>query len=195
MPLHRVCVFSGSSLGARPEYADAASAVGRLLAASGITLVYGGASVGLMGVLADATLQAGGRVIGVIPRALVEQEIAHTGLTELRVVESMHERKAEMADLSDGFLALPGGLGTLEELFEIWTWGHLGYHQKPCGLLNTSEYYTSLLKFVDDMVVEKFVRETQRGMLIVDRDAETLLRAMAEFRPPETRRLQSRDDL
>jgi uncharacterized protein (TIGR00730 family) len=195
MPLHRVCVFSGSSLGARPDYAEAASAVGRLLAASGITLVYGGASIGLMGVLADATLQAGGRVIGVIPRALVEQEIAHTGLTELRVVESMHERKAEMADLSDGFLALPGGLGTLEELFEIWTWGHLGYHQKPCGLLNTSEYYTSLLKFVDDMVVEKFVRETQRGMLIVDRNADTLLRAMAEFQPPETRRLQPRDDL
>ena len=195
MPLHRVCVFSGSSLGARPDYADAASAVGRLLATSGITLVYGGASVGLMGVLADATLQAGGRVIGVIPRALVEQEIAHTGLTELRVVESMHERKAQMADLSDGFLALPGGLGTLEELFEIWTWGHLGYHQKPCGLLNTSEYYTSLLKFVDDMVVEKFVRETQRGMLIVDRDAGTLLRAMAEFQPPETRRLQPRDEL
>jgi uncharacterized protein (TIGR00730 family) len=195
MPLHRVCVFSGSSLGARPDYADAASAVGRLLAASGITLVYGGASIGLMGVLADATLQAGGRVIGVIPRALVEQEIAHTGLTELRVVESMHERKAEMADLSDGFLALAGGLGTLEELFEIWTWGHLGYHQKPCGLLNTSEYYTSLLKFVDDMVVEKFVRETQRGMLIVDRNADTLLRAMAEFQPPETRRLQPRDDM
>jgi uncharacterized protein (TIGR00730 family) len=195
MPLHRVCVFSGSSLGARPDYAEAASAVGRLLAASGITLVYGGASIGLMGVLADATLQAGGRVIGVIPRALVEQEIAHTGLTELRVVESMHERKAEMADLSDGFLALPGGLGTLEELFEIWTWGHLGYHQKPCGLLNTSEYYTSLLKFVDDMVVEKFVRETQRGMLIVDRNADTLLSAMAEFQPPETRRLQPRDDL
>jgi len=195
MPLHRVCVFCGSSPGARPEYADAASAVGRLLATSGITLVYGGASIGLMGVLADATLQAGGRVIGVIPRALVDQEIAHAGLTELRVVETMHERKAEMADLSDGFLALPGGLGTLEELFEIWTWGNLGYHQKPCGLLNTSEYYTSLLKFVDDMVVEKFVRETQRGMLIVDRDAETLLRAMAEFRPPETRRLQPRDDL
>jgi uncharacterized protein (TIGR00730 family) len=195
MPLHRVCVFCGSSPGARPEYADAAGAVGRLLAASGITLVYGGASVGLMGVLADATLQAGGRVIGVIPRALVDQEIAHTGLTELRVVESMHERKAEMADLSDGFLALPGGLGTLEELFEILTWGNLGYHQKPCGLLNTSEYYTSLLKFVDDMVVEKFVRETQRGMLIVDRDADTLLRAMAEFKPPETRRLQPRDDL
>jgi hypothetical protein len=195
MPLHRVCVFCGSSPGARPEYADAASAVGRLLATSGITLVYGGASIGLMGVLADATLQSGGRVIGVIPRALVDQEIAHAGLTELRVVETMHERKAEMADLSDGFLALPGGLGTLEELFEIWTWGNLGYHQKPCGLLNTSEYYTSLLKFVDDMVVEKFVRETQRGMLIVDRDAETLLRAMAEFRPPETRRLQPRDDL
>jgi uncharacterized protein (TIGR00730 family) len=195
MPLHRVCVFCGSSPGARPEYAEAASAVGRLLAASDITLVYGGASVGLMGVLADATLKAGGRVIGVIPRALVDQEIAHTGLTELRVVESMHQRKAEMADLSDGFLALPGGLGTLEELFEIWTWGNLGYHQKPCGLLNTSEYYTSLLKFVDDMVVEKFVRETQRGMLIVDRDAETLLRAMGEFRPPETRRLQPRDDL
>jgi uncharacterized protein (TIGR00730 family) len=195
MPLHRVCVFCGSSPGGRPEYTEAAAAVGRLLAVSGIGLVYGGASIGLMGTLADAAIAAGGTVIGVIPAALQGQEIAHPGLTELHVVESMHERKAMMADLSDGFLALPGGLGTLEELFEIWTWGHLGYHQKPCGLLNIADYYTSLLKFVDDMVVEKFVRETQRGMLIVDREPGALLRAMADFRPPETRRLHARNEL
>ncbi len=188
MAFKRVCVFCGSSPGARPEYADSAARVGRLLAENGIALVYGGASIGLMGVLADSALAAGGAVIGVIPESLVKEEIAHQGLTELMVVASMHERKATMADLSDGFLALPGGLGTLEELFEIWTWGHLGHHQKPCGLLNIADYYTSLLKFVDDMVVEKFVRETQRGMLIVDRDPEVLLRSMADFRPPETRR-------
>ncbi len=194
MPLRRVCVFCGAQAGARPEYAQAAERVGRLVAENGITLVYGGASVGLMGVLADSALAAGGRVVGVIPRGLMEKEIAHQGLTELVVVETMHERKAQMADRSDGFLALPGGIGTLEELFEIWTWGQLGFHQKPCGLLNTAEYYTSLLKFVDDMVVEQFVRETQRGMLIVDRDPEVLLRAMADFRPPETRRLQPREE-
>ena len=194
MPLRRVCVFCGSSPGARPEYAEAAAAVGRLLAEQSITVVYGGASVGLMGVLADAALAAHGRVIGVMPEAMASLEHAHRGLTELRIVASMHERKAEMADLADGFLALPGGLGTLEELFEIWTWGNLGYHQKPCGLLNIADYYTSLLKFVDDMVVERFVRETQRGMLIVDRDAASLLRAMADFRPPETRRLESREE-
>jgi hypothetical protein len=194
MPLRRVCVFCGSSPGARPEYAEAAAAVGRLLAAQSMTLVYGGASVGLMGVLADAAIGAGGTVIGVMPESLADREISHPGLTELHVVPTMHERKATMADLSDGFLALPGGLGTLEELFEIWTWGHLGYHEKPCGLLNIADYYTSLLKFVDDMVVEKFVRETQRGMLIVDRDPAALLQAMGEFRPPETRRLQPRDD-
>ena len=188
MALRRVCVFCGSSPGARPEYAESAAAVGRLLAENGIGLVYGGASVGLMGTLADSALAAGGTVIGVIPESLVKEEIAHPGLTQLQVVASMHDRKAAMADLSDGFLALPGGLGTLEELFEIWTWGHLGHHQKPCGLLNTADYYTSLLKFVDDMVVEKFVRETQRGMLIVDRDPATLLRGEEVRHPPETRR-------
>lgn len=194
MPLRRVCVFCGSNSGARPEYAEAAATVGRLLAQNGLTLVYGGASVGLMGTLADAALAAGGEVIGVIPESIADREISHPGLTRLQVVATMHERKAAMADLADGFLALPGGLGTLEELFEIWTWGHLGYHEKPCGLLNIADYYTSLLKFVDDMVVEKFVRETQRGRLIVDRDPDALLRAMADFRPPETRRQFARDD-
>lgn len=192
--LRRVCVFSGSSAAARPEYGDAAARVGRLLAENALTLVYGGASGGLMGLLAEAALGAGGRVIGVMLEEPVEKESAHPGLTELRVVPTVHERKVQMADLSDGFLALPGGIGTLEEIFEIWTWGQLGFHQKPCGLLNTAEYYTSLLKSVDDLAVERFVRETQRGMLIVDRDPEALLRAMADFRPPETRRLAPRDD-
>ena len=192
--LRRVCVFCGSSEGARPEYAEAARSVGRLLAENALTVVYGGGSVGLMGVLADAALAAGGRVVGVIPKVLMEKERVHAGLTELRVVESMHDRKRDMADLSDAFLALPGGIGTLEELFEVWTWGTLGIHQKPVGLLNIADYYTSLLKFVDDMVVERFVRESQRGMLVVSRSVEELLRSLADFQPPETRRWLEADE-
>jgi len=168
--------------------------VGRLLAENALTVVYGGGSVGLMGVLADAALAAGGRVVGVIPKVLMEKERVLAGLTELRVVESMHDRKRDMADLSDAFLALPGGIGTLEELFEVWTWGTLGIHQKPVGLLNIADYYTSLLKFVDDMVVERFVRESQRGMLVVSRSVEELLRSLADFQPPETRRWLEADE-
>lgn len=141
--------------------------------------MYGGASVGIMGVLADATLAAGGRVVGVIPRALVDREIAHTGLTELHVVDTMHERKARMAELSDAFVALPGGLGTLEELFEIWTWGMLGLHDKPYGLLDVDGYYEPLIRFLDHARDEGFVRPAQRDRLVVDTDADRLLAALA----------------
>ena len=141
--------------------------------------MYGGASVGIMGVLADATLAAGGRIVGVIPRALVDREIAHAGLSELHVVETMHERKARMAELSDAFLALPGGLGTLEELFEIWTWGMLGLHHKPYGVLDVDGYYQPLIKFLDHARDEGFVRPSQRDRLVVDTDAERLLAALA----------------
>src|ERR1043165_174167 len=146
-PFRRVCVFCGSSPGARPEYRQAAEAMGRLLASRRIGLVYGGGNVGLMGLLADAALSAGGEVIGVIPRHLDAREVAHRGLPDLRVVASMHERKALMADLSDAFIALPGGLGTLEEMFEILTWAQLGLHRKPCGLLNVLGYFDRLLSF------------------------------------------------
>ncbi|NOT08516.1 MAG: TIGR00730 family Rossman fold protein [Gemmatimonadales bacterium] len=153
-----------------------------------------GGSAGSIGMVVDAALAAGGKVIGVVLDLPAEREGAHPGLTELQLVPSVSERDAALADLSDGFLALPGGLGTLEELFDIWTWGSLGFNEKPCGLLNIADYYTTLLKTVDDAVVEKFVRETQRGMLIVDRDPEVLLRAVADFRPPETRRLMPLED-
>src|SRR6187549_1487199 len=145
----RVCVFAGSSSGSRPEYRTAAEDLGRELAARGIELVYGGAHVGLMGGVADAVLAGGGRVTGVIPKALVDKEVAHTGLTDLRIVASMHQRKALMVDLSDAFIALPGGWGTLDEMFEILTWAQLGLHRKPCGLLNVQKYFDRLLAFLD----------------------------------------------
>jgi uncharacterized protein (TIGR00730 family) len=178
-----VCVYCGSSPGADPAFADAAGEVGRLLAASGRTLVYGGGRVGLMGVVADAALGAGGRVIGVIPQALVDKEMAHHGLSELRVVGSMHERKALMADLSDGFLALPGGIGTMEEFFEVWTWGQLGLHAKPYGLLNVGGFFAPLLAFLDRLVEQRFVRPEHRAMLLVGGDANGLLTDMAGHRP------------
>ena len=149
-----VCVFCGSSMGRRPEYRSGAEAIGRAIARSGRTLVYGGAKVGLMGVVADGALSEGGRVIGVLPEALASKELAHEGLAELHIVGSMHERKAKMADFSEGFVALPGGAGTLEEIFEVWTWGQLGYHRKPCGFFNIAGYYDRLLDFLDSMVTE-----------------------------------------
>jgi uncharacterized protein (TIGR00730 family) len=182
--VNAVCVYCGSSPGSDPAYAAAARAVGRLLAESGRTLVYGGGHVGLMGTVADAALAAGGRVIGVIPRALEEKELAHDGLTELRVVGSMHERKAIMAALADAFLALPGGLGTLEELFETWTWSQLGLHAKPCGLLNVAGFFDPLLAFVDHMVEERFVGSDHRAMLFVGTDPGSLLHRMEADRPP-----------
>jgi uncharacterized protein (TIGR00730 family) len=179
-----VCVFCGSSPGAHPDYEAAARDLGAALARAGERVVYGGASVGLMGALADAALAAGGEVIGVIPRALIEREIGHPGLTELRIVESMHERKALMADLADGFVALPGGVGTLEELFEVWTWAQLGLHGKPCALLDTDGFYAPLVAFLDHQVDAGFVRAPHRAMLVTAHSPEELLTAFAAYSPP-----------
>jgi uncharacterized protein (TIGR00730 family) len=179
-----VCVFCGSNAGARPAYAEAAAEVGRAIAARGLDLVYGGAAVGLMGTLADAALAAGGKVIGVIPKALVEREIAHAGLTELREVKSMHERKAIMADSSDAFLALPGGAGTLEEVFEAWTWAQLGHHQKPVGLFNVAGFFDGLVTFLNHQCSERFIRQEHRDMLIVESDPNRLLDRFSDYRPP-----------
>jgi uncharacterized protein (TIGR00730 family) len=179
-----VCVFCGSNAGARSAYTEAAAEVGRAIAARGLSLVYGGAAVGLMGTLADAALAAGGKVIGVIPKALVEREIAHAGLTELHAVKSMHERKAMMADRSDAFLALPGGAGTLEEVFEAWTWAQLGHHQKPVGLLNVDGFFDDLIAFLDHQCRERFIRQEHRDMLIVESDPNRLLDRFAQYQPP-----------
>ena len=179
-----LCVFCGSRTGIEPAYDEAAGALGRTLAAEGITLVYGGGRVGLMGVLADAALEAGGEVVGVIPRALLEREIAHTGLTDLRVAGSMHERKALMSELSEGFIALPGGTGTLEEFFEVLTWAQLGEHRKPCGLLNAGRYYDPLLVVFDHMVSQGFLSEEHRDMVLVETGPERLIEALAGYRPP-----------
>jgi uncharacterized protein (TIGR00730 family) len=182
--MRRVCVFCGSSAGERPEYRAAAADFGRALAARGLGLVYGGGCVGLMGVLADAALEAGAEVIGVIPRFLADKEIAHAGLSELRVVRSMHERKALMSELSDAFAALPGGLGTLEELFEVWTWAQLGLHKKPCGLLDAAGFYAPLTRFLDHAQHEGFVRAPHRAILHVESESAALLDRFEAHRPP-----------
>jgi len=179
--LRRVCVFCGSKPGGRPEYADAARALGETLAALGIDLVYGGGKVGLMGIVADAVLAAGGEVIGVIPDHMSDREIAHFGLTDLRIVASMHERKALMYELSDGFAALPGGLGTLEELFEITTWSQLGLHAKPTGLLDVGGFYGPLVAFLDQLVTEGFVSPRHRALLRVASEPAALLERLAAF--------------
>lgn len=181
--LRRICVFAGSSLGIRPAYREAAAALGRVMAARGLDLVYGGAHVGLMGVIADAVLAGGREVIGVIPQALVTRELAHTGLTDLRIVHSMHERKAMMADLADGFIALPGGWGTVEELFEILTWSQLRIHDKPCGVLNVDGYFDRLLAFVDHSVEEGFVRPAYRRLISASDEPAKLLDELAAFTP------------
>lgn len=191
--MRSVCVYCGANSGADPAFALAAGEVGRLLAASGRTVVYGGGRVGLMGTLADAALAAGGRVVGVIPQTLVDKEVVHRGLSELRVVGSMHERKAVMADLSDGFLALPGGIGTLEEFFEAWTWGQLGLHAKPYGLLNVGGFFTPLLTFLDRLVDQRFVRPEHRAMLRVGGDAAALVADMATHRPEYVPKWVDRD--
>jgi uncharacterized protein (TIGR00730 family) len=185
--VRRVCVFCGSSPGARPAYAEATTELARVLVAEGLELVYGGADVGLMGTLADTVLAEGGEATGVIPRALVEKEIAHNGLSDLRVVGSMHERKALMADLSDAFVALPGGLGTLEELLEIYTWAQLGLHQKPCALLDVEGYYAGVAAFLGHAVEERFLREEHRAMLIVEREPRALIDRLSRFEPGAVR--------
>ncbi|KAF0862615.1 TIGR00730 family Rossman fold protein [Pseudomonas sp. LD120] len=183
MSLTSVCVFCGASTGANPLYLEAAQALGRALAERKLTLVYGGGAVGLMGVVADAALAAGGEVIGIIPQSLKDKEIGHSGLTRLEVVDGMHARKARMAELSDAFIALPGGLGTLEELFEVWTWGQLGYHHKPLGLLEVNGFYEKLSGFLDHIVAEGFVRAPHRDMLQMSESPASLLDALDTWQP------------
>lgn len=182
--MKRICVFCGSNFGRSPNYQLAVEEFGALLARERIELVYGGASNGLMGAVANAVLANGGQVIGIIPQSLVDREVAHTGLNDLRIVQSMHERKALMAELSDGFVAMPGGVGTLEELFEVWTWGQLGNHTKPCALLNVDGYYDGLIQFLDHQVREAFVRPAHRNMLIVETEPKQLLQALRAYVPP-----------
>jgi hypothetical protein len=191
----RICVYTGSRHGSRPEYEAAARSFGTLLAERGIGLVYGGGRLGLMGVVADAALAAGGEVIGVIPQKLIDWEVAHTGLTRLHVVHSMHERKQMMADLADAFVALPGGIGTMEELFEVWAWLHLGYHDKPCALLDVAGFYQPLIVFLDGMVGEGFLKSGTREMLLTDTDPERLLERLGSFRAPATLPILERDEL
>jgi uncharacterized protein (TIGR00730 family) len=180
----RLCVFCGSSHGANPAYADAAKDLGGELARRGIALVYGGGNVGLMGVIADAVLAAGGEVIGVIPEALMAKELGHRGIQDLRVVKTMHERKAMMAELSDGFIAMPGGIGTFEEFFEIVTWAQLGFHSKPCALLNVNRFYDPLLRLVDHAIEEQFIKASQRQILIVESEISALLHQMQHHHMP-----------
>ena len=184
--MKRLCVYCGSSSGCTPAYTAAARVLGQLLAAQQIELIYGGGRVGLMGTLADAVLDAGGRVQGVIPQSLADREVAHHGLTQLHVVDSMHQRKALMAELSDGFLALPGGLGTFEELFEIWTWAQLGMHAKPIGLLNVAGYFDLLLRFLDHAVSQQLLKPVHREVLNVSTDPGEMLTLLRHALPVTT---------
>ena len=182
--MHRLCVFCGSNVGTAAAYTDAAEALGKLLARRRIGLVYGGGRVGLMGVIADAVMLHGGEVIGVIPQSLADREIAHSRITELRIVDSMHMRKAMMAELSDAFVAMPGGVGTFEEFFEAVTWTQLGLHRKPCGLLNVAEFYTPLVAFIDKAVSEGFINPVHRAAVVVDSDPERLLDTLGRVQLP-----------
>jgi uncharacterized protein (TIGR00730 family) len=184
--LQSVCVFCGSSTGGHPAYTEAARSLGTTLAEANIRLVFGGGHVGLMGEISKAALAAGGNVIGVIPKFLVERELAHEGLSDLRIVGSMHERKALMSDLSEAFIALPGGTGTLEEFFEVLTWAQLGEHDKPCGLLNVAGYYDPLLTVFDRMVEAGFLSGSNRGLLLVENEPERLLQRFDHYEPPQT---------
>jgi uncharacterized protein (TIGR00730 family) len=191
--MRRICVFCGSSPGAREDYAVAARALATALVRRRLGLVYGGAKVGVMGVIADSVLAAGGEVIGVIPNRLMTRELAHPGLSELRVVASMHDRKREMADLADAFVALPGGIGTLEELTEVLSWAQLGLHGKPCGVLDVAGYFERLIAFLDHAVAERFLAPAHRAMLLVASDPDALLERLAAYRPPAVEKWLDRD--
>ena len=192
--MKRICVYCGSNPGKRTEFREAARGLARELLKRDICLVYGGASVGIMGEIADTVLAGAGEVTGVIPQALVDKEVSHNGLTELKIVHSMHERKGIMADMSDGFIALPGGLGTIEELFEVLTWAQLGFHDKPCALLNVNGYYDKLIQFLDHAVEEGFVANIHRQMLLVEEDPDTLLEAMSRYSAPAVDKWIGRDE-
>ena len=192
--MKRVCVFCGSNNGFRPQYADAAIAMAAAMVQRGLGLVYGGGNVGLMGTIADAVMRQGGKVIGVIPDALVERELAHGDVTEMIVVRSMHERKAKMAELADAFIAMPGGFGTFEEFCEIVTWAQLGLHRKPCGLLNVEGYYDPLLALFDHAVSEGFLRPANRLLVIQESDPGRLLENLSSYTLPVTEKWISRND-
>jgi len=182
--MKRVCVFCGSNPGARDDYANAARELAASLVRRNLTLVFGGGRVGLMGVVADEVLRLGGQAIGVIPRPLWQREVGHTALSDIRIVDTMHERKQLMSDLADAFIALPGGLGTIEEIFEIWTWAQLGMHAKPVGFLNVADYYTPLMTFLDHAVDERFIRGEIRDVAMIEASAEALLDRFASYTPP-----------
>jgi len=192
--MRSIAVYCGSSAGARESYTGAARSLAEALVARGIRLVYGGASVGLMGVVADTMIESGGEVIGVIPKALVEREVAHHGLTEPVVTEGIHERKLRMMELADGFVALPGGIGTLDELFEVWTWAQLGLHDQPLGLLDVGGYYDDLVRFLDRARDEAFLKPAHRDMLLVERDPVRLLDAMGRWQAPVVTKWIERPD-
>lgn len=191
----RICVFLGSSPGRSPVYREAAVQFGTLLAQRGIGLVYGGGTVGLMGAIADAATAAGGEVIGIIPQALRAREHDHQGISELHVVETMHERKALMAKMADGFVCLPGGIGTFEELFEVWTWAQLGYHDKPCGLLDVAGFYSRMSGFIDHVVEEGFLQPRHRAMLMIEHEPEIMLDRMAHYLAPATEHFIGEQDV
>jgi uncharacterized protein (TIGR00730 family) len=190
--MYRICVFCGTNPGSRPDYGAAARELGRILAEQQIELVYGGASVGIMGELADSVQEYGGHVTGIIPQQLMEKEAAHTGIRNLIVVASMHQRKSQMADMSDGFIALPGGIGTLEGFFEILTWAQLGIHSKPSGILNVSGYFDELTRFLDHAVQEGFLTQEHRGAIIMEADPPLLLERMQAYTPPASEKLMGR---
>ena len=192
MKINSVCVYCGISSGILPDYVAAATQFGRLLALRNITLVYGGGNVGLMGALADGALKAGGKVIGVMPQRLIEREAAHNGLTEFYSVSSMHERKMKMADLSDAFVALPGGIGTIEEIFEVYTWTQMGIQRKPCALLNVSGYYSRLISFLEFMADQNFVKDKNYRNLLIDSDGEKLIDRIALYEHDEIDRWKER---
>ena len=192
--LTSICVYCGSSTGRLEAYAESARTLAESLVKRNIKLVYGGASIGIMGMVADHVLTLGGQAIGVIPKALAHKEVIHQNLTELHVTQSMHERKMRMAELSDGFVALPGGIGTLEELFEIWTWAQLGFHKKPCGILNVEGYYDALIQFLNHIQAEQFVQQHHRNMLIVESHPEKLLDRYITYQPAVTKQWVNKDE-